>query len=100
MSKAEPVDLAIRTYFSYDQSKQWIGESWLAMHLREDYPHFVICTGILSREDLQYFLSKYGAEQDEGIDLLVPGLVTKSVTAHQWKARLTVLKILLETESV
>ncbi|MDH5480135.1 MAG: hypothetical protein OEX11_05180 [Nitrosomonas sp.] len=100
LSKAEPVDLAIRTYFSYDQSKQWIGESWLAMHLREDYPHFVICTGILSREDLQYFLSKYGAEQDEGIDLLVPGLVTKSITAHQWKARLTVLKILLETASV
>ncbi|MDP1558662.1 MAG: hypothetical protein Q8K59_05310 [Nitrosomonas sp.] len=100
LSKAEAVDLAVRTHFSYGQLKQWIGEAWLAMHLREDYPQFVKFTGILSREDLQHFLSRYDTASDEAINLLTLGLVTESVAAQHWKARLTVLRILLETESI
>lgn len=99
LSNTEPVDLAIRTCFSYGQLKQWIGEAWLAMHLREDYPHFVKYTGILSREDLQHFLCRYDASPDDVINLLIPGLVTESITAQQWKSRLTVLITLLEAES-
>ena len=41
LSTADPVDLAVRTCFSYTQLKQWIDEAWLTTHLREDYPELV-----------------------------------------------------------
>ena len=55
LSNADAVDLAVRTYFSYGQLKQWIDQAWLAAHLREDYPDFVRRTGIGSSDELRAF---------------------------------------------
>ncbi len=98
LSKADAVDLAIRTYFSHGQLKQWIGEAWLADHLREDYPHFVLCTGITTDKELQSFLVNYETPQSDAVALLVTGLSADTTVQATWKTRLTALKILLEND--
>tara|TARA_R110002073_G_scaffold324207_3_gene502005 strand:+ start:670 stop:1980 length:1311 start_codon:yes stop_codon:yes gene_type:complete len=95
LSSADPVDLAIDTYFSYGQLKQWIGEAWLAVHLREDYPHFVRCTSITTDEELQSFLTSNDAMQGDAVALLVTGLSADAIVQATWKTRLTALKVLL-----
>lgn len=57
LSHAEPLDLALRTGFSFRQLKHWIGEAWLRVHLGEGYPKFEENTGITSREELTVYLA-------------------------------------------
>jgi hypothetical protein len=63
LSHADAVDLAVRTGFCYSQLRQWIGEAWLASHLREDYALLVKYTGILSREELEHVIASGGVER-------------------------------------
>jgi hypothetical protein len=95
LSNADPVDLAVRTCFTYTQLKQWIDEAWLAAHLREDYPEFMRRTGIFTGEELRCFLCAADSEVD-GITQLVAALTSDPAAASSWKVRLTALKILLE----
>lgn len=95
LSKADVVDLAVRTCFSYAQLMQWYGEAWLITHLREDYAHFVRCTGITNREEFQKFLAHCDALQGDPITLLVASLALDDLTQPQWKTRLVALEILL-----
>ena len=96
LSSADAVDLAVRTYFSYGQLKQWIDQAWLAAHLREDYPDFVRRTGIGSSDELQRFLSTCDGAKINGVEQLVAGLSADPMTSASWKLRLTALKILLD----
>ena len=99
LSKADVVDLAVRTCFSYAQLMQWCGEAWLITHLREDYAHFVRCTGITSREEFQKFLAHYDASQGDPITLLVASLAPGDLTQPQWKTKLITLEVLLANQS-
>jgi hypothetical protein len=56
LALADPVDLSIRTGFSYGQLKNWISQAQLMEHLREDYQKFVSATGISCIEDLTAFV--------------------------------------------
>jgi hypothetical protein len=98
LSTADPVDLAVRTCFSYTQLKQWIDEAWLTTHLREDYPELVRRTGISTGEELSCFLSAADSEGVDGVAQLVAALTADPATASSWKVRLTALKILLEAK--
>ncbi|SOD41899.1 hypothetical protein [Nitrosovibrio sp. Nv4] len=99
LSNADAVDLAIRTCFSYGQSKRWIDQAWLATHLREDYPAFVFRTAITSSDELQRFLITCDSAQVDGVEQLVNGLSTDPAVISSWKVRLTTLKILLNADS-
>ncbi|ODT85065.1 MAG: hypothetical protein ABS69_01255 [Nitrosomonadales bacterium SCN 54-20] len=99
LSNADPVDLAIRTYFSYNQLKQWIDQAWLASHLREDYPGFVQRTGITNSEELHCFFSTCDASHTDGVEQLLAALSADPATAASWRLRLNTLRILLNTNS-
>jgi hypothetical protein len=96
LSNADAVDLAVRTYFSYGQLKQWIDQAWLAAHLREDYPDFVRRTGIGSSEELRRFLAACDCAKVDGVEQLAAGLSVDPAVSASWKLRLTALKILLD----
>lgn len=93
-STADPVSLAVRTGFSYPQLAQWVSEAWLATHLREDYPEFVRCTGITSRDELQLFLSKWDTAHGDAVEQLTKG-IRDSATSQLMKVKLAALRALL-----
>ncbi len=99
LSSADPVDLAVRTCFTYNQVKQWIDQAWLAAHLREDYPDFVRRTGITSSDELHTFLSACESAQIDGVEQLVLGLSMDPAATPSWKVKLTALRILLNTNT-
>ena len=96
LRNADAVDLAVRTCFSYPQLKQWIDQAWLAAHLREDYPEFVLRTGIEDREELKRFLSTCDSAKIDGLEQLLAALSRDPASHSSWKLRLTTLKILLD----
>jgi len=59
LALADPVDLSIRTGFSYGQLRNWISQAQLIQHLREDYQKFVNATGISSTDDLTAFVKNW-----------------------------------------
>ncbi|MBA2658404.1 MAG: hypothetical protein H0U72_02285 [Nitrosospira sp.] len=99
LSGADPVDLAVRTCFTYTQLRQWIDQAWLAAHLREDYPDFVRRTGITNSDELHTFLSACESAQVDGVEQLVSGLSMDPAVTPSWKVKLTALKILLHTNT-
>ena len=99
LSNADPVDLAIRTCFSYSQLKQWIDQAWLASHLREDYPGFAQRTGITNSEELHCFFSTCDASHTDGVEQLLTALSADTATVASWRLRLNTLRILLNTNS-
>ena len=99
LSNADPVDLAIRTCFSYNQLKQWIDQAWLAAHLREDYPGFAQRTGITNSEELHCFFSTCDASHTDGVEQLLAALSADTATIASWRLRLNTLRILLNTNS-
>ena len=52
LSHARPIDLAVRTGFSYRQLKQWVEEARLRVQLAEDFEEFADRTGIRTAEEL------------------------------------------------
>lgn len=64
LSHAKPLDLALRTAFSYPQLDQWIDQAWLCAHLRDDYEAFVGRTGVTSRGELRGVLAQLGGDPD------------------------------------
>lgn len=104
LSHADPLDIAIRTCFSYGQAKQWIDESWIAVRLREDYPVFVQATGITTGEELKTFFASGGAgDAAEKMELLVAALsalsalsAEKRMTPESWRMNMIALKALLD----
>lgn len=99
LSNADAVDLAVRTCFSYGQSKQWIDQAWLAAHLREDYPEFVRRTSITNSDELQRFLLACDRAQVNGVEQLVTGLSMDPAASSSWKVKLAALKILLDVNT-
>lgn len=99
LSNADPVDLAIRTCFSYSQLKQWIDQAWLASHLREDYPGFAQRTGITNSEELHCFFSTCNTSHTDGVEQLLAALSADPATVASWRLRLNTLRILLDTNS-
>ena len=92
LSHADPVDLAVRTGFSYRQLREWVSEACLACHLREDYAAFVQRTGIASAEDLaRYFLAVPGTLS---VHTLLPGSDTEKAT-KLLRDKVAVLRALL-----
>ena len=100
LSNADAVDLAVRTCFSYNQSRQWIDQAWLASHLREDYSGFVQRTGITSGEELRLVFLESDSAHIDGVAMLSAGLPADSTANESWKMRLTALKILLNIHPV
>jgi hypothetical protein len=100
LRNADAVDLAVRTCFSYPQLKQWIDQAWLAAHLREDYPEFVLRTGIEDREELTRFLSTCDSARIDGLEQLLAALSRDPASHSSWKLRLTALKILLDISPI
>jgi hypothetical protein len=99
LSNADPVDLAIRTCFSYSQLKQWIDQAWLASHLREDYSGFAQRTGLTNSEELHCFFSTCDASHTDGVEQLLAALSADTATVASWRLRLNTLRILLNTNS-
>ncbi len=99
LSNADAVDLAVRTCFSYSQSKQWIDQAWLIAHLREDYPEFVRRTGITNSDELQRFLSACDCTQVDGVGQLVTALSMDPAASSSWRIKLAALKILLNVNT-
>lgn len=58
LATVRPLDLVLRTGFTYRQIRQWIGQAWLYSHMREDYEDFVKQTGITGADELVGFLDK------------------------------------------
>jgi hypothetical protein len=52
LSHARPIDLAVRTGFSYRQLRQWVEEARLRVQLAEDFEEFADRTGIRTAEEL------------------------------------------------
>lgn len=99
LSHADALDLAIRTGFGYKQLAQWIDDSWLAVHLREDYSEFVKRTGITGREELGLFFSKCKDEHKNPVEQLKMAGVSTNPKPDQpgvpWEGKLIALEVLL-----
>ena len=63
LAHADALGLAVRTGLGYLQLRQWVGEAWLASHLRKDYADFVDRTGITSREELRVFFAPHASSE-------------------------------------
>jgi len=60
LAHAIPLDLALRTGFSYYQLRQWIGQAWLWNHLGDqDYERFKAATGIISAYELNQVVAEW-----------------------------------------
>ncbi len=70
LEHSDPLDLAIRTGYSYTQLQQWKEQAWLASRLREQYPKWIECTGILGREELMIYFRREATRVDEAISEL------------------------------
>jgi hypothetical protein len=64
---SDPLDLAIRTGYSYTQLNSWREQAWLASRLREQYPKWILCTGILGREELMTYFQREARRIDDAI---------------------------------
>jgi hypothetical protein len=94
-SFSDPVDLAVRTGFSFGQLRQWKSEAWLAVHLRESYAGFVERTGITSRDELEGFFRT--APDDDKAQLLLLG-DDKDAKLRALRFKLAVIRTLLKAE--
>ncbi|HEV7486042.1 MAG TPA: hypothetical protein VGQ65_10195 [Thermoanaerobaculia bacterium] len=65
---SDPLDLAIRTGYSYTQLNSWREQAWLASRLRDQYPKWIECTGILGRDELRLFFERVAPHVDTAID--------------------------------
>jgi hypothetical protein len=65
LSHADPLDLALRTGFSYCQLEDWIGEAWLRRRLGEDFETFSKATGLSTRNALCRYLGEWRGENKD-----------------------------------
>jgi hypothetical protein len=65
LATCEPLELAIRTGFSYRQVRTWIGEACLRTELTVDFEAFVAATGIRTHSQLLAFSRKWAAEEHD-----------------------------------
>ena len=66
-----PLELALRTGFSYRQLRQWVAQAWLRAHLGSDYVPFIRDTGITSADELiDYLVQQAPADADQPKDPL------------------------------
>jgi hypothetical protein len=62
LATCDPLELAIRTGFSYRQVRMWIGEACLRTALTVDFELFVATTGVRTHGELLAFAQKWQAE--------------------------------------
>jgi hypothetical protein len=65
LSHADPLDLALRTGFSYRQLEDWIEEAWLRQRLGEDFETFRKATGLSTRIALCRYLGEWRRENED-----------------------------------
>lgn len=71
LANAIPLELALRTGFSYHQLRQWVAQAWLRTHLGSDYVPFMRDTGITSADELiDYLVQQAPAGADQPKDPL------------------------------
>ena len=63
LSNAIPLELVLRTGFSYSQLRQWISQAWLCSHLGNDYGSFVQATGLASADELLELFSPHSSNE-------------------------------------
>ncbi len=63
IATAIPIELSLRTGFSYLQVRQWVSQAWLFNHFGEDYATFVANTGITSADEFVDFLEQPAATE-------------------------------------
>ncbi len=88
LSHARPVELAVRTGFSYRQLKHWIGEAMLRGHMGQDYEEFFKCAGISTADELERY---WESEPPTGETLL------KSALEPRLFAKTKVVELLIHT---
>lgn len=65
LAHADPLDLALRTGFAYQQLRQWIGESILRIQLGRDFDAFRAATGIHTSHDFAGFVARWDTQEGE-----------------------------------
>ncbi len=90
LSHAKPIELAVRTGFSYRQLKQWIEESQLRLHLGNDFEEFADLTGIRTSGEL---LTYWQGQPDEAAPTL------KSAVSAKIFSKLTIVLPILLAET-
>ena len=85
LATVRPLDLVLRTGFTYRQVRQWIAQAWLYGHLREDYEEFVKQTGITSADELVEFLDK------GNVDAATPEACLSTATGDKYQHKITAL---------
>jgi hypothetical protein len=68
--QADPLELAVRTGFGYQELSHWIDQGWLRIHLGEEYDTFAKATGITDRSELRDFLQRWEGKDDTGVERL------------------------------
>jgi hypothetical protein len=59
LTTADPVELAVRTGFGFQQLFKWVSQARLMQHLRDDYKDFVHATGLTSIEEINSFIHNW-----------------------------------------
>ncbi len=58
IAEANPIEMAVRTGFSYSQLKSWVGEAWLRTQFGLDYNTLFRDTGVRTAYQLKLFKDK------------------------------------------
>src|SRR5262249_28877164 len=59
LAAADPVEIALRTGFIYQQVVAWIGEARLRVHLADDYDKFTKGSGLLTLNHLIDYVARW-----------------------------------------
>ena len=98
-ANADALDLALRTGYGYRQLQQWISQSQLHGHLRDDYQIFVKSTGISSMDELVHFwqVTKKHRPNDNPTELLIDAA---SASGQNLNGKIRILCTLAEAQAV
>jgi hypothetical protein len=91
LTDADPLELCLRTGFSFRQLQTWISQAQLATHFGPDYRDFFKSTGIESLHSLNEFFRKWNRPED-------PCGVLDEATGSRMKGKILALSALLGPE--
>jgi hypothetical protein len=87
LTEADPLELTLRTGFSYGQLKTWISQARLAIRLGADYHVFYKATGIESISSLNKFLQNWQPTSSSA----TPSDALNEATGNQIAGKITTL---------
>jgi hypothetical protein len=86
LATCDPLELAIRTGFSYRQVRMWIGEACLRTALTVDFEPFVATTGVRTHAELLAFARKW---EDERHDEPAAAFLARTASKPELAGKLT-----------